>query len=214
MAERGLSPDHRAGSPFCERSTGFRLPWYSEAGDHPYHSPRLVPPREPYAFGSAPTTSGDRASTDRTQSHLYQLGLTLETAALLPPTSERYSTVFDSANVPNLPLGAYLNRLVKYMVLEDYHAGYASYYLDRVLIKQAIRLCSSNVHRLAAAAFLITVKFIDDDTYSNDFYAQVFGLNLVETNTVERNFLRSLEYDLWDTGAQNINHFLSPQRTL
>lgn len=95
------------------------------------------------------------------------------------------------------------------MELDYYHPAYAAYYLDKVVSAQAIRLCCSNVHRLTAAAFLVTTKFVDDDTYSNEFYAQVFGLTLEDTNTVEKTFLQNLEYSLWDDGVQNLSHFLT-----
>lgn len=133
----------------------------------------------------------------------------LHGASSLPPTSKSARTVFDGDRVPDLELGLYLDRLRKYMVLEDYHSVFAYYYLQKILTTLTITLCSSNVHRLTAAAFLISAKFLDDAVYSNNFYARVFGFTLPETNIIETTFLQEIQYDLWDQGAKNLSDSLA-----
>lgn len=53
---------------------------------------------------------------------------------------------------------------------------------------------SKNIHRLFAAAYLISLKFCEDTFPPNSYMAQVAGISLSEMNRLEREFLIKSEF--------------------
>lgn len=119
---------------------------------------------------------------------------------------------FDSDSVPNLSLSEYLDRLVRYMKLELTHLRFAAHYLDKFVARNNTRLCCSNVHRLVAAACLISVKFLEDVTHTNTYYSCVVGLELRELNLLEIEFLSGLNFELWSGAETALTHPLRLQK--
>lgn len=59
-------------------------------------------------------------------------------------------------------------------------------YIERVQQPcQYLQLTNLNVHRVALAALLAAVKFVDDVVYSNAHYASIGGVSVQELNTLE-----------------------------
>jgi hypothetical protein len=44
---------------------------------------------------------------------------------------------------------------------------------------------------------LIAIKYNEDDFYTNSYYAKVGGMNLPEVNTMESDYLKYLDFDLY-----------------
>jgi len=53
------------------------------------------------------------------------------------------------------------------------------------------------VNRLVFAAIVISIKFLDDKYYKNDYYAKVGGVSLQEMNRMEKEFLFFIGFKLF-----------------
>lgn len=152
-------------------------------------------------FGNLADVNSIRCIQERVERVLNQ-------ASLKEPTPDRKRTIFDKRRVPNCELTTYVNRIVKYMELGVVHVVYAAYYLDKYLERCNVSMCCSNVHRLTAATFLTTVKFLEDEVTTNRYYATVFGLSLEETNAIERVFIHGLGWLLWTPEARVLGYLV------
>ena len=95
--------------------------------------------------------------------------------------------IFTSHEVPNITLSKYLERMKKYMKLEDNSIILGLIYLDRFCKKTKIILTEYNKHRLLFISILTAVKYQEDKFYRNTFYSQVCG--------VQTNILNQMEYE-------------------
>lgn len=55
----------------------------------------------------------------------------------------------------------------------------------------------SFITRIVMASILLSVKFNEDDFYSNTYYAKVGGISLKEMNLLENEFLSLIQYDVF-----------------
>ena len=97
------------------------------------------------------------------------------------------NNIFTSHGVPNITLSKYLERMKKYMKLEDNSVILGLIYLDRFCKKTKIILTNYNTHRLLFISILTAVKYQEDKFYRNTFYSQVCG--------VQTNILNQMEYE-------------------
>ncbi len=58
-------------------------------------------------------------------------------------------------------------------------------------------ICNLLVYRLLLAAVVTSIKYNEDDYYSNSFYSRVGGINLQEMNLIESEFIRLSEFLLF-----------------
>ena len=71
-------------------------------------------------------------------------------------------------------------------------------YLDRFLAAcPGFVVCSLTVHRVACTSLLLAVKFLDDFTFKNSYYANVSGVTLKELNALELLFVKRLGFDIF-----------------
>ena len=97
------------------------------------------------------------------------------------------NNIFTSHGVPNITLSKYLERMKKYMKLEDNSIILGLIYLDRFCKKTKIILTNYNTHRLLFISILTAIKYQEDRYLKNTFYAQVCG--------VQTNVLNQMEYE-------------------
>ena len=57
-------------------------------------------------------------------------------------------------------------------------------------------ISSQNIHRLVITSLIVAIKFFDDKTFPNAFYARVAGITPNEVNLMERAFLNMISYKL------------------
>eukprot|EP00441_Pelagodinium_beii_P047042 CAMPEP_0197622722 /NCGR_PEP_ID=MMETSP1338-20131121/2902_1 /TAXON_ID=43686 ORGANISM="Pelagodinium beii, Strain RCC1491" /NCGR_SAMPLE_ID=MMETSP1338 /ASSEMBLY_ACC=CAM_ASM_000754 /LENGTH=97 /DNA_ID=CAMNT_0043192471 /DNA_START=43 /DNA_END=336 /DNA_ORIENTATION=- len=67
-------------------------------------------------------------------------------------------------------------------------------YIDRLVKIQGIVVNRFTIHRLLATATVVSAKFLDDQYYSNKWYADVCGLKLKQLNSLERCFMSLLRW--------------------
>lgn len=106
---------------------------------------------------------------------------------------------FNSKKAPSISIYNYLERLLKYTHLEESTVIIGLIYIDRICELNEITLTELNVHRLLFTSILLSIKFNEDDYYSNSNYAKVAGITLQEVNSSECEFLIFCKFKLFVT---------------
>lgn len=106
---------------------------------------------------------------------------------------------FVSIREPPICIEDYLQRLWKHCNCSDACQILALIYIDRL-----IEMCPNmavtplTIHRLFAAATVVSTKLQDDDEhYPNSYYAKVCGLSLWQLNSMEANFMSLVAWNLF-----------------
>ncbi|KAJ2452179.1 cyclin-like protein interacting with PHO85 [Coemansia sp. RSA 2336] len=109
-------------------------------------------------------------------------------------------TPFHSRTVPSIPIHDYLERVAKFVCLENDSLLAVLVYLDRITRSQLHRpsLAPSpyNIHRMAITAITIAHKFNSDIFFNNARYSKVGGVPLGELNQLELEMLFLIKFDL------------------
>lgn len=98
---------------------------------------------------------------------------------------------------------SYCVRFRQYLKCSDGCYTLAGVYLSRFLrTRLDISVTSYNAHRLALVSLVVAAKFNDDVYHTNSYYAHVGGVSLKSFNDMEKEFLLSLEFDLFASPEQ------------
>lgn len=104
-------------------------------------------------------------------------------------------TRFHSRSPPQISIYTYLVRLCHYSSLENCVLIATVYYIDLLTIKYpSFALNSLTVHRFLLTATTIASKALCDSFCSNNHYAKVGGVNIIELNLLEVEFLKWVNY--------------------
>ena len=104
---------------------------------------------------------------------------------------------FLSKKVPAITIKNYLERLIRYTKIESTTLVLILIFIDRVCDINKIRLNYFNIHKLIIASMLVSIKYNEDDYFSNEFYAKVGGIRMTEMNKLEYEFLSLIEFNLF-----------------
>ncbi len=105
--------------------------------------------------------------------------------------------IFFSQYKQPFPMAFYVDRLVQYANCSQAAFISALIYLDRVHARcSALALTEMNSHRLLSTALVLAIKYLDDEVYSNAYYARVSGLTTNELNVLETSMLSLLDWRL------------------
>ena len=104
---------------------------------------------------------------------------------------------FLSKKVPAITIKNYLERLIKYTKIESTTLVLILIFIDRVCDINKIRLNYFNIHKLIIASMVVSIKYNEDDYFSNEFYAKVGGIRMTEMNKLEYEFLSLIEFNLF-----------------
>jgi hypothetical protein len=69
-------------------------------------------------------------------------------------------------------------------------------YIDRLIQGNNLLLTSLNVHRIIITSVMLAAKFFDDQYFNNAYYAKVGGVPCSEMNSLELEFLFSINFSL------------------
>ncbi|XP_039069257.1 cyclin-U4-1-like [Hibiscus syriacus] len=106
-------------------------------------------------------------------------------------------SVFHGLSRPFISIQNYLDRIYKYANCSPSCFIVAYVYLDRFSQRQpSLPINSYNVHRLLITSVMVAAKFMDDMYYNNAYYAKVGGINTMEMNFLEVDFLFGLGFKL------------------
>lgn len=106
-------------------------------------------------------------------------------------------SLFLSKKPPVISINQYLRRIMKYSKLEPSTIVLSLIYIDRVCEISNVQLTPYNIHRLLLACLVISIKYNEDDYYSNEYYAKVGGISLKELNVLEYTILIILNFELF-----------------
>lgn len=123
----------------------------------------------------------------------------------IPDLSSRCSSCFHGFRKPSIGIEEYLERLREHFSCSD-----SCFLLALIYIIRLLDFCPNfvvnafSIHRLLAISLVVSVKFHEDQIYSNTFYAKVSGLRQEELNAGELEFLKLIK---WDCGfSHDMNH--------
>lgn len=106
-------------------------------------------------------------------------------------------TVFHGLKAPSISVEKYMERVFKYANCSPACFVVAYAYLERFIHQQpGLPITSLNVHRLLITSVMVAAKFWDDAYYNNAYYAKVGGVNTLEMNRLELEFLFTLGFRL------------------
>jgi len=105
--------------------------------------------------------------------------------------------IFTSHDIPKITLSKYLERMKKYMKLEDNSIILGLIYLDRFCKKTKIILTVYNTHRLLFISILTAVKYQEDKFYKNTFYSQVCGVQINVLNQMEYEYVCGMGFEFY-----------------
>ena len=112
----------------------------------------------------------------------------------LPPSS-RPLTRFHSKAAPSISAHAYLTRITTFTNVDPCILLILLYYIDK-LSPDYLTINSLTVHRFLIAAICCGSKALSDSFATNSRYAKVGGVELVEMNALEREFLIAIDWRL------------------
>lgn len=122
-------------------------------------------------------------------------------------------TRFHSKVAPSIGIDVYLQRIQTYFKCSDSCHVVALIYIDRaVKMHSDFVVTDLTIHRLLAAATVLSAKFLDDIFYSNAYYAKVCGLGVKEMNLLESTFLSLVQWKL-DVSVEEYNAYLCQVRS-
>eukprot|EP00727_Mastigamoeba_balamuthi_P003439 m51a1_g13092 hypothetical protein (351) ;mRNA; r:189-1764 len=103
---------------------------------------------------------------------------------------------FGGTRLPDIALDDYMERLAQYTMAPAGQFATALVLLDRALSSStALVLSQRTVHRLYAVCLVAAIKFCEDATYSNKYFAEVAGVSTEEFNGLEMTLLGLLAFD-------------------
>eukprot|EP01059_Diplonema_ambulator_P011529 TRINITY_DN21489_c0_g1_i1.p1 TRINITY_DN21489_c0_g1~~TRINITY_DN21489_c0_g1_i1.p1 ORF type:complete len:190 (+),score=36.60 TRINITY_DN21489_c0_g1_i1:37-570(+) len=123
-------------------------------------------------------------------------------------------TGFHTAGEPGIGVRDYLERMREHAGVSDECYVAACVYMDRVVRRSVeVEMGLNTVHRLVLAGVLAAAKYHDDVRYSNAFFAKVGGVRTSSLNSLEREFLSALDFDLYISQAEYEHYLTSLQGT-
>lgn len=104
---------------------------------------------------------------------------------------------FISKKIPTISIKDYIDRLIKYSKAFDDIVIIILIYIDTVCAKHDINLNYYNIHKLIFAAFIVAIKFYEDDYYSIQYYAKLGGISRKEAINLEYEFMSLIDFKLF-----------------
>ncbi len=120
---------------------------------------------------------------------------------------------FNAHRPPLISIYDYLVRIKKFSNCSGSCYILALIYIDRVLQKNPeLLLTRLNIHRLIITSLILSVKFLDDLYYSNEYYSRIGGIASSELNRLELAMLSLLKFDL-SIAPETYYHYIDSLRS-
>eukprot|EP00830_Metopus_es_P001266 TRINITY_DN110_c0_g2_i1.p1 TRINITY_DN110_c0_g2~~TRINITY_DN110_c0_g2_i1.p1 ORF type:complete len:212 (+),score=22.03 TRINITY_DN110_c0_g2_i1:2-637(+) len=107
--------------------------------------------------------------------------------------------LYTSTILPAISLRDYVQRLATYANLTDEALLSAIMYIDRGFNSKGAAITEFELHRLLFTSCVVSMKFLFDDFFDNEYYAEIGGITLTEMNLLEKDFLNRLDFRLMVT---------------
>ena len=109
---------------------------------------------------------------------------------------------FYSDNIPNISIREYCDRIVRLTHCEEGSVISSLLYVDRVCKNNNLILTLNNVHKMIFTAMIISIKYNEDECYTDDYYAKVGGISLLDHVQLQHAFLQLIKYNLYISDAE------------
>ena len=70
-------------------------------------------------------------------------------------------------------------------------------YIDKICRNNNFRLNYFNIHKLIITSMLVSIKYNEDEYFSNNFYAKVGGISVKDLDFLEYVFLTLIDFQLF-----------------
>ena len=104
---------------------------------------------------------------------------------------------FINKNIPSISVKDYILRLVKHSKINESTIIILLIYIDRICKINNFFLTYYNIHKLILAAFIIAIKYNEDNYYSMIIYSKIGGVTIAELNNLEIEFLKLIKFNLF-----------------
>ena len=105
---------------------------------------------------------------------------------------------FISKKIQPISIEEYIERLLKHSKVFNEIIIIILIYLDTICAKHKINFNYYNIHKFILAAFIVAVKFHEDDNiYSINYYAKLGGVTVKEALNLEYEFLSLIDFKLF-----------------
>ena len=104
---------------------------------------------------------------------------------------------FTNKNVPSISIKDYLFRLSKHAKVNESTIILILIYIDRICKINDFILTFYNIHKLILAAFILAIKYNEENYYSMDYYSKLGGIPLSELNYLESEYLNLIGFSLF-----------------
>ena len=104
---------------------------------------------------------------------------------------------FINKNIPSISVKDYIFRLVKHSKINESTIIILLIYIDRICKINNFFLTYYNIHKLILAAFIIAIKYNEDNYYSMIIYSKIGGVTIAELNNLEFEFLKLIKFNLF-----------------
>ena len=104
---------------------------------------------------------------------------------------------FISKKIPAISIKDYIERILKYSKAFKEIVIIILIYLDTICAKNKIYLNYNNIHKFIFAAFIVAIKFYEDDNYSINYYAKLGGISKKEAINLEYEFMCLIDFKLF-----------------
>ena len=101
-----------------------------------------------------------------------------------------------SNKVPIIKIEDYLIRLVKFSKMEISTLVLTFIYIKRFIEKENYIIAFNNIFRLIITCSILAIKFNENRTFKNSFYAKIGGLEVEDLNNLEYNVFSRLNFNL------------------
>jgi hypothetical protein len=104
---------------------------------------------------------------------------------------------FTCENIPSISIKDYFLRLSKHARVNESTIILTLIYIDRICNMNHFILTYYNIHKLILAAFILAIKYNEDNYYSMIYYSKLGGVTVTELNKLEFEYLILIRFKLF-----------------
>ena len=104
---------------------------------------------------------------------------------------------FTCENIPSISIKDYFLRLSKHAKVNESTIILIVIYIDRICNMNHFILTYYNIHKLILAAFILAIKYNEDNYYSMVYYSKIGGVPVAELNKLEFEYLILIGFRLF-----------------
>ena len=104
---------------------------------------------------------------------------------------------YTNKNIPSISIKDYLLRLSKHSKVNESTIILVLIYIDRICNMNHFFLSYYNIHKMILAAFILAIKYNEENYYSMIYYSKIGGVSLSELNYLESEYLILIGYKLF-----------------